>query len=277
MNRFTLELLFQIIGVGSASGLFFKDNTLNIISDNSSYLYEYQLKSSELKRHPLADNPAENIAKKIKPDFEAITSYADTLYLFGSGSTQNRNKMVKVNAKTKEVISETDLSDLYLAMQSFAAISPENFNIEGVAYTGESWYFFNRGNGSSGKNIVFTIQGKNLIDDFSIIFSELKLPKIKGVRTGFTDAVHVNDKLYFLAAAENTSSTYNDGAVLGSFIGCIDIEKMKVDFTRKITDTHKFEGLTLYRQSADDITFLLCEDNDTDKLQADIYQLSLKK
>lgn len=275
MNRFTLELLFQIIGVGSASGLIFDPSVLNIISDNSSYLYEYETKSAQLKRHPLLENPAENIAKKIKPDFEAITSYADTLYLFGSGSTANRNKMVKV--KTKKVVSVVDISDLYAAMQTFSGLSSENFNIEGVAYNGKSWYFFNRGNGTTGKNIVFTIEGKNLVDDFNIIFSELKLPKIKGVRTGFTDATLVQDKLYFLAAAEDTNSTYNDGAVLGSVIGRIDIEKMKIDFTRTITNTHKFEGLTLYSDSEAEISFLLCEDNDTEKLQADIYRLRLKK
>lgn len=277
MNRFTLELLFQIIGVGSASGLIYNDDHLNIVSDNSSYLYEYAIKSSTLRRHPLLENPSENIAKKIKPDFEAITSYADTLYLFGSGSTPNRSKMIKVNAQSKEVISVTDISDLYTAMQTFAELNAENFNIEGVAYNGKSWYFFNRGNGTTGKNIVFTIEGKNLVDDFNIIFSELKLPKIKGVRSGFTDAILVGNKLYFLAAAEDTSSTYNDGAVLGSLIGRIDIEKMKIDFTKKITDTHKFEGLTLYTDSEQEISFLLCEDNDTEQLQADIYQLRLKK
>lgn len=277
MNRFTLELLFQIIGVGSASGLIYNHDHLNIISDNSSYLYEYGVKSSSLKRHPLLENPSENIAKKIKPDFEAITSYADTLYLFGSGSTANRSKMIKVNAQSKEVISVTDISDLYVAMQTFAELNAENFNIEGVAYNGKSWYFFNRGNGATGKNIVFTIEGKNLVDDFNIIFSELKLPKIKGVRSGFTDAILVGDKLYFLAAAEDTSSTYNDGAVLGSLIGRIDIEKMKIDFTKKITDTHKFEGLTLYSDSDQEISFLLCEDNDTEQLRADIYHLRLKK
>lgn len=277
MNRFTLELLFQIIGVGSASGLIYDQSALNIISDNSSYLYEYELKSASLKRHPLLENPAENIPKKIKPDFEAITSYADTLYLFGSGSTANRNKMIKVNAKTKEVFSVNDLSDLYVAMQTFAELTPENFNIEGVTYNGKAWYFLNRGNGATGKNIVFTVEGRNLTDDFNIIFSELKLPKIKGVRSGFTDALAVDDKLYFLAAAENTGSTYNDGAVLGSLIGRIDLEKMKIDFTQKITDTHKFEGLTLYSNSDQEISFLLCEDNDTEQLQADIYRLRLKK
>jgi hypothetical protein len=36
-GKFTLELLFQIIGIGSASGLIYKDNSLLIIGDNSGF------------------------------------------------------------------------------------------------------------------------------------------------------------------------------------------------------------------------------------------------
>jgi hypothetical protein len=54
---------------------------------------------------------------------------------------------------------------------------------------------------------------------------------MKGVRTCFTDAVLVDEKIYFLATAENTY-TYDDGEILGSLIGRIDIETMKIDFTK---------------------------------------------
>lgn len=276
MQKFTLELLFQIIGIGSASGLVYKDNSVLIIGDNSGYLYEYTIDSSHLKRHSLIGNPSENIPKKDKPDFEAIAQFGDDLYVFGSGSTENRNKMVQINAKTKEVIATTDLTDLYLVMQSFGKIKPEDFNIEGAIYNGERWFLFNRGNGSSNKNVVFTIQGKNLTNEFNILSNEFKLPKIKGVRSSFTDAILVDNKIYFLATAEDTASTYDDGAVLGSVIGCIDIETMKIDFTKKITDTKKFEGLTLYKNSDNKIEFLLCEDKDTEALETSIYKLTFK-
>jgi hypothetical protein len=52
----SLELLFQIIGIGSASGLIYKDNSLLIIGDNSGFLYEYHMDSHDLKRHPLLEN-----------------------------------------------------------------------------------------------------------------------------------------------------------------------------------------------------------------------------
>lgn len=277
MHKFTLEILFQIIGIGSASGLIYKDNQLFIIGDNSGYLYEYGIDNKELKRHPLTENPSENIAKKDKPDFEAITEFDGKMYIFGSGSTEKRNKMVTVDSKSKEIIATTDLSDLYLAMQSFAELPQDDLNIEGAAFNGTEWFFFNRGNGAKGKNIVFTVQGKNLTEEFNIISTEFKLPKLKGIRSSFTDVVLAGNKMYFLATAENTTSTYNDGEVLGSVIGCIDLKTMKIDFTKKITDTHKFEGLTLYKETNKEISFLLCEDNDTEELKATIFELTLKK
>lgn len=275
MEKFQLTLLFKIIGLGSASGLIYHDNTILAIGDNSSYLYEYQIQSDKLERHALAENAQENIAKQFKPDFEAITQYQDSLYIFGSGSTENRNVMVQVDAKTKTVIASNDLSNLYLAMQSFGEIKPEDFNLEGAIYNGETWFLFNRGNGKTNKNIVFTIDAKNLTNEFRILSNAFKLPKIKGIRTSFTDAILVDNKIYFLATAENTASTYDDGEVLGSLIGRIDVNKMKIDFTKKITDTQKFEGITLFKKSEKEIEFLLCEDNDTEILESNIFKLKL--
>lgn len=275
MEKFQLSVLFKIIGLGSASGLIYQNNSIIAIGDNSSYLYEYQMNSKKLDRYPLTQNPEENILKKLKPDFEAIAQFENNLYLFGSGSTKNRNKMIQVDAVTKKVIATTDLSDLYLGMQSFGEIKPDDFNIEGAIFNGETWFLFNRGNGKNTKNVVFSIDGKNLAGQIRILSNDYILPKIKEVRASFTDAVLVNDKIYFLATAENTESTYDDGDVLGSIIGRIDIKTMEIDFTEKITDTLKFEGITLFKKSATSIEFLLCEDNDTEVLESSIYKLRI--
>lgn len=275
MEKFQLSLLYKIIGLGSASGLIYQNNTLLAIGDNSSYLYEYQILSQKLDRFPLTEYPQENIIKKLKPDFEAITLFENKIYLFGSGSTNNRTKMIEVDALTKKIITTTDISDLYLGMQSFGKINSEDFNIEGAIYNGKSWFLFNRGNGKTNKNIVFTIDGENLTNEFRIISNNYKLPKIKGVRASFTDAILVEDKIYFLATSENTESTYDDGEVFGSIIGQINVKTMEIDFTKKITDTHKFEGITLFKKTNSEIEFLLCEDNDTEVLESNIYKLTI--
>lgn len=277
MNKFSLELLFHIIGIGSASGLIYKDNTLHIVGDNSGYLYEYNIGSTALKSIPLVENPAANMPKKVKPDFEAITEDDNHFFVFGSGSTENRNKMVLVDKKTKAIAATVDLTNLYLSMQSFAAIKPEDFNIEGVIYDNGTWYFLQRGNGKNGKNGIFTVVSQNLEYDFTMIYNEFKLPKIKGVRSSFTDAVLVGTTIYFLATAEDTQSTYTDGEILGSLVGSINAKDMKISKTQIITHDKKFEGITLFAQTDGQTEFLLCEDNDTDLQESDIYKLSIKK
>ncbi len=270
-----LTQLFKINGLGSASGLIYKNDSLFLIGDSSTYLYEFQMKSKVLTKYPLTENPQDTILKKLKSDFEAITHFENNMYIFGSGSTENRNKMVQVDITTKQVITTFDLNDFYLRLQSIAEIQPEDFNIEGVTFDGACWYFFNRGNGKSNKNIVFTIKGKSLTDQTHILANEYNLAKIKGVSASFTDAVLVDDKIYFLATAEDTKSTYEDGVVVGSLIGCINSNTMELEFTKQITNIHKLEGITLFKKTNSEIEFLLCEDNDTDILESTIYSLKL--
>ncbi len=275
MNKFTLELLCNIIGIGSASGLLYKDQTLHLISDNSTFLYQYHMPDQSLSHHALAPKPAANIPKPQKPDFESMVSDAEKIYVFGSGSTQNRNTLVTLDKISHQIIAITDLTNLYLSMQSFAQIPPDGFNIEGVARDQNTWYFFQRGNGAGGQNGVFTVEARDFELDFNMVYNAFKLPKIGGVRASFTDAVAVGGKLYFLATSEDTKSTYHDGQILGSMIGIIDIAKMKLGKTQVISTRNKFEGLAVYASARDSIAFLLCEDNDTNALESAIYLLRI--
>ncbi|MDG2433353.1 hypothetical protein [Flavobacterium sp.] len=275
MEKFTLEILFHIIGIGAASGLFYQEDSLYIISDNSGFIYEYAIPTQTLNQYPLLKNALPNIPKQDKPDFESLAHFQDTLYIFGSGSTDKRNTMIAFDLKTKKKTSTNNLTDLYAVMQSFESVLPQDFNLEGVIYTSEDWYLFNRGNGSTNKNIIYTLHAQKLDQEFSLIANTYKLPKIKGVRTSFTDAIRVEDKIYFLASAEKTVNTYDDGEILGSIIGRIDIETMKIDFTKKISPTNKFEGLTLFSKTKDQIQFLLCDDKDNDVQESTIHKLTL--
>lgn len=276
MKKFTLEIVMHLIGIGSASGIIYNENTLLLIADSSGFLYEYKIESKDIKKHALVENPIENMAKKDKTDFEAVACYEAGLFIFSSGSGKNRNRMIEINTKSYDTVASTDLSDLYESMQYFAQIKRDEFNIEGAIYNGESFLLFQRGNGKSNRNVIFTIHGKNLVNDYSLIYNDIKLPKINGFKTGFSDAVLVADKIYFLATAENSKSTTDDGKISGSLIGRIDSKSMKIDFTKKISDHQKFEGLTLISNEENSISFLLCEDNDTTVLESNIYKLNFQ-
>lgn len=279
MKNFKLDLFVKIIGISSASGLIYHNDLLYIISDNSNYLYEYNLENTDLKKHLITDNSEinENVPKKIKSDFEAITQFDDDIFVVGSGSTVARNKMIQISEVQKRVLQNHDLTDLYLSMQYFAGISAEELNIEGVIFTGEKWYFFQRGNGKNAKNGIFTIDSPYFTHGYSMLYTSYDLPKTNGIQASFTDAILVDDSFYFLASAEDSQSTYLDGEVTGSSIGKINVTTMKLKKVITITNTHKFEGLTLYKNNAKSLEFLLCEDQDNEVMESQIFKLTLNK
>lgn len=281
MQKFQLELLFHIIGIGSASGLFYNKGNIYLISDNSHMLYEYNIEGKTLTKTPLVDKsytgPLENVAKKDKADYESLASDGNDLYIFGSGSTENRNTIARINYNVKRLQPAISAEDLYTTMQAFGEIKPEDFNIEAAVNDGTIWYLFNRGNGPAKQNGVFTLDGEIEEGAFQIIYNAVTLPDINGAPSGFTDAVLVDEKLYFIASAEKTNSTYADGEVAGTLLGRMDAESMEVECTEVISLKNKFEGITLYKQSGSTLEFLLCEDTDSDATESDIYKLTIDK
>jgi len=281
MQKFQMELLFHILGIGSASGLLFNGTSLYIVSDNSHLLYEYSLIDKKLEKINIAPKgytgPLETVPKAEKGDYEAITAMGDEIYIFGSGSTDKRNTILHIDSQSKKVYPPIDATDLYLSMQEFSEINKDNFNIEAAVNNGSTWYLFNRGNGPKKQNGVFTLEGDINETSFQFIYNDVKLPKINGFQSSFTDAVLIDDKLYFLAAAEKSNSTYKDGEVAGTLIGRMDTESMEVEFTEIISLKNKFEGITLYKKTDKTLEFLLSEDTDSDATASDIYKLTLEK
>ncbi|WP_264521738.1 DUF6929 family protein [Flavobacterium sp. N1994] len=270
MEKFQLIPFLEIKGIGAASGIVYHNNSLFIVSDNSSFLYCFDLNENLLEKIKLFDNSQENLAKKDKADFESLTLFNEKLYLYGSGSTKKRNTRVVFNLQSKKA-KEKSLNKIYDRLIEKIALTPDELNIEGVIMTAETTYFFQRGNGLNSQNGVFSYDKKNKTAQFHLI----SLPKINGIEATFTDAILIDDSIYFLAAAENTSSTYNDGDIEGSIIGTLDLKTLQLKNYIQISTHQKFEGLTLYKKTATQIELLLCEDNDTEGLVSTIYKLTL--
>lgn len=276
MGQTNIEIFASIKGINAASGLFFEGDLVYVIGDNSNYLYEYHLTEKYLNKiQLLADlNPQEHIPKIAKPDFEVLCHYSNTLYVLGSGSTALRNRMISYHLATKKT-TEHDLSPLYSAMKKAHAIDDANLNIEGAIFTGTKWYLFNRGNGKDLKNGVFLINGPDLANAKSADFISLSLGAHEAIAS-FTDAVLYQNQIYFIAAAEDTRSTYDDGKILGSYIGSLDMSTLKLNHIMKISNHQKFEGITFFREHGSNLEFLLCEDTDTDSTETVIYKCQFK-
>lgn len=276
MHSTTLEVFAEIDGIGSASGLFLHEDLLYIIGDNSGHLNEYDIKTKKLRKIQILFDKTldqlENIPKSLKPDFEILCQHSDKLYILGSGSTSKRNLMIEFDLKTQKVVQK-DLTETYSHLKSISKIDDQNFNLEGAIFTGNEWLLFNRGNGIDAKNGIFKIQGADLAKTKQVKFNPFKLPNIDHVESSFTDAVLVKNEIFFIATAEDTKSTYADGEILGSFIGSINLQTLKLTFSNKISGKHKFEGITLLSQNEYSATFLLCEDRDSEELKTIIYKL----
>lgn len=274
MNNKELQVYAKINGIGSASGLFLKGNLLYVIGDNSSYLYEYNIESKTLNKIEILKGlkVLENIPKAEKPDFEVLCNFENTIYVLGSGSTRNRNILITYHLITKQIVQQ-DLSSLYARVKSICNIDDDNLNIEGAVFNGVNWFLFNRGNGNAKKNGVAKIYGSDLTKANKIEFTSLVLLKTNQKLVSFTDAVLYKNQIYFIAAAENTTSTYHDGEILGSYIGSLNAETLSLSFIKQISTNQKFEGISFFKESTTNLEFLVCEDRDTKILDTVIYKL----
>ncbi|NJM80360.1 MAG: hypothetical protein HC854_13460, partial [Flavobacterium sp.] len=212
MRKFQLQLFQKITGIGSASGILYYENSLFIISDNSSFLYQYDLRTNSLVKHALFENPQENILKKNKPDFESMALKENEILILGSGSTENRNTAKSFHLKSKK-IQTINFTTHFESFKKIASLAKDELNIEGLIIDADKILFFQRGNSINASNGVF------IMDEITkeLAFKAISLPKINNIEASFTDAILVNESIYFLAAVENTISTYDDGEVLGTF------------------------------------------------------------
>lgn len=277
MKKLHFSKLTTIAGINGASGLNYADGQLILISDDSFVVYQYAIDEGKLEKFQLKDETElkEDIVKALKPDFESLAFYDGHYYLFGSGSTPNRNLLLKLDHQTLKVIEPLDLSNLYQSLRNHASISEEDFNIEGVILTDESALFFNRGNGPKQRNGIFKVINW-LSHPTQIQFIDLPLPTIENTRFGFTDACLVDEFIYFTASAEGVQSTYEDGEILGSGIGILQRTDFKLVQFEIVSRIHKLEGISLHKKTDETLEFFLCEDADDELDETEIFKLKLK-
>ncbi|TJZ62282.1 hypothetical protein FAZ15_07190 [Sphingobacterium olei] len=276
LNNFLIEIFLTISGVSAASGLHYENNSIFLIADNSNYLYTYLIAENRLEKRLLYGENSNNelLSKASKLDLESIFKFKDTFYLFGSASTKNRNHLFKLNLGETDAVMHHIWTDKFKAVKESLSIADEDLNIEGSFIHQNHYYLFNRGNGPAGKNgiILIDLKFKDPVQFFPVV-----LPRFEKGIASFTDAILIGNSVYFLAAIEDTQSTYEDGEKGGSLFGKIDLETKQVQDITMISTTHKFEGITLMAEDENKLFFLLCEDPDDESLETTIYKLTVQK
>ncbi len=232
----------------------------------------------------------EHERKKIKPDLESsclLQHEGKSFWMgLGSGSTEQRNKGVCVTlneAGEPQSRVEFDLTPLYDELKKG---HPE-LNIEGTAPIVEQGCLrlAQRGNGSQVDNALIDLdlesaftaarEGKAWGPELIRQERPLKLPSLAGsngpVPLTITDLSPLSQgRCLFAAAAEDTSNPYEDGEVLGSCIGVVDLNG-GVSQIFQVDKKVKLEGIS-GQEKEGGVEALVVTDNDDPHHGATVYQ-----
>lgn len=268
--------LIRELDVHSASGLVKIAGNLCVVSDDENHLV-ILLENGETTQVPLlpGELPLElKERKKLKPDFEAICGIDDEVIAIPSASTDLRMKGVAYHVRTRTLTNFTITALAAELIRSF----PE-LNIEGATFVHNELWLFQRGNGALGANAVIVLDRKSFLSEMqqgsitSVSLKEIRpvnLGDHEGATFGFTDACFANNSIYFLAVAEDSKSTYEDGMFLGSLLGRMDLKGNILNQTPLSCD-QKPEGLWVEGQR-----IYLVTDADDRKVLSRLYTANLE-
>lgn len=296
--------------IPSASAVEVVNGNIYIVGDDSSFLYVLKYDLSILEKVPLYEAKDKDIfenriLKKKKADLECIAKfningYAHLLIL-GSGSKSPRRDvayLVKLPTpyNKKHLVWSVSLVKWYafLRMNEDVTGASGVLNFEAAAATEDYMYIFNRENNAILRfdliEFVEFIQGHTDGIPFPTIISS-DLPSIENIRSGFSGADYFDNKLFFTAAAENTSNAIDDGAIMGSAVGLISFdgeEKTRGKITNGFVGTIseytlipqingsplKIESISVYEKEGD-AAYIAIAVSDDDKGGSDILMLQL--
>lgn len=168
--------------------------------------------------------------KRHKPDLESLVAVGDALWAFGSGSTSARERLAIVPVAPGAPPRFVALPAFYSALRDHPGFAGGALNLEGVAVARGRLWLFQRGNGGA-----FPALCHCALADFADHLAggpvpalgpafRVALGTLDGVPLGFTDAAHHDHEVWWLASAEASPDTYDDGVVVGSAVGRIDAD-----------------------------------------------------
>ena len=227
----------KVENIPSGSGIIRSGELYYIIGDDTQFLFTLNKDFKAISKIPLLDSvnfSEDRIIKSKKPDFEALEMIGkNEIVVFGSGSkSPERNIFIRILLKDPMIIERYDISELYNNLRNLPILKDSELNIEATAFRNNQIFLFNRK-----KNLIIKFNYQDLLTyikgerDFpEPEIRQFYLPKINGIEAGFSGATAIQDeaKIIFTASVENTDNAYDDGEILGSFIGMIDISNNKI-------------------------------------------------
>lgn len=232
----------------SASGIAELADRVYVEGDDSPWLFSVDDQFRIIERFRIGDwvtDENERIQKAIKPDLESMAVVtdggADFLILLGSGSKSKIRETGLVISSDGAVRNETNMQAAYAELKSAAKI--DELNLEGLAVARAHVFVLNRING--GGNFIFRVGSQQFRDYMfrrastlgEVEVFKLKLPEIAGFEAGLSGAEFWQERnsIVFTSSVEATGNSYDDGNILGSFIGVVDINSLRQGVLNDVT------------------------------------------
>ncbi|MFD2067223.1 DUF6929 family protein [Pontibacter silvestris] len=223
----------------SASGLesTFPDSYY-VLGDDSPFLYRLDSSYTLAEQYPLFSTEnftGGRIPKALKPDLECMAQFKyrgeNYLFMLGSGSTEARYKGFAVNLDRQYEVTELELNTLYAFLKQVTSRNKnEQLNLEGLAMDNKHVYLLQRSLSSVG-NVLFRFETDSFISYLmesqalpaaSVFY--FSLPQLDQYTSGFSGAYVFHNYLFFTASVEGTTNVVDDGEMLGSYLGYIELE-----------------------------------------------------
>lgn len=286
----------------SASGVEIIGPTAYVVSDDAPFLYLLDAATlapaGQVQLFETADFGTGRIPKSSKPDLEsmaAITSPggAAGLLLCGSGARPNREVGYFVGLPAApgaepRFVQRLDLGPLYAQLRT--QLPPGTvLNLEATATTATELLLLQRSVGG-GPALLF---GLPLAATLAHLFEprtpvpavarvlSFELPVLDGYAAGFSGATFVDNQLVVTASVEAAPDAVADGAVLGSFVGVVDLAAQTATFARLAwadgrACLGKVEGLAVRRTlESGRLELLLVTDDDLGGSTALVAEIEL--
>lgn len=180
--------------------------------------------------------------KRFKLDLEGCASLPhERIIAFGSGSSRLRESIMVMSGSADGYSVELiEAASLYAMLRASREFAGSEMNIEGVVYLDGMIRLFNRGNGLAREgfepvNATCDLEWQALEQYLTggcssppppiLAVRRYHLGSIEGITLGFTDAEVSGGRIYFTAAAEDSTDAIQDGDVLGSALGFFESDE----------------------------------------------------
>lgn len=267
-----------LVGIGALSGIERVQDALYFIGDDVAYVRKTNLSLHTFENIHLFNQHqnTQPMDKAQKPDIEGMGAAhwqgQNWLLLLGSGSTERRKSIRRINLDTQQADELYSAENYNFFEQQVIDSNGHELNLEAISADDSQVYIMQRGH-LDGQHwgIAFDLNkffhGVALADAFRSRFF-LHPPHIDGFASGISGMCTVNTgQMLCTASVETSANSYDDGEILGSFVGWIDLHHGH-EHWQLLTDAQgqalrvKVEGITLLESTPHGLHCWLVTDND---------------